>query len=273
MEVRIPSFTLCKEFQETILSLQVECTRMTAESSALPDDSVHHSTSEDVPIISDPIIPKFPPCLVVEERPPSPCLVFEEHPPSPKSNKRKSLVFVSTLRRKKTRSARSTKASVGWKNMEQAIPILHPFSFVDKEVVVTQEPVPSNKMTMTQETASSQNLVVTQEPATQEEIVPQEPVMPELVVTQEPTSQKEIVPQEPVMPKLVVTQEPVIMSVSATKESVTQHSEDVPLSQLFAQIEKKIKDTENSRISELMKENESFKAELASLEKELQVSR
>ena len=47
----------------------------------------------------------------------------------------------------------------------------------------------------------------------------------------------------------------------------------MPLAQLFSQIEKKIQGTENSRIIELMKENESLKAELDSLKKELQVSR
>jgi regulator of replication initiation timing len=97
--------------------------------------------------------------------------------------------------------------------------------------------------------------------------------MPELVVTQEPVAQEQTIPQEPVMPELAVTQEPVIMSVSSTQELVTQNSEDVPLAQLFAQIEKKITHTENSRITELMKENESLKAELDSLKKELQVAR
>jgi hypothetical protein len=46
----------------------------------------------------------------------------------------------------------------------------------------------------------------------------------------------------------------------------------VPLAQLFAQIEKKIKGTKNSRITELMKENDSLKEELNSLKKELQVA-
>jgi regulator of replication initiation timing len=78
------------------------------------------------------------------------------------------------------------------------------------------------------------------------------------------------------MPELVVTQEPTIISVSATQEPVTKNNEDnddVPLAQLFSQIEKKIKGTENSRITELMKENDSLKAELDSLKKELQVAR
>jgi hypothetical protein len=172
---------------------QAECKRIAAESSAPLDDSVHHSSSDEVQIIQNPSIADFPPCLVVEE-----------HPPSPKEKKRKTPAFVSTLPRRRTRSARSTGATVGWKHMEQAIPILHPLSSIVKEVTVTQEPVPSNNMTVTQEPTSSQNLVVTQEPAAQEETVPQEPVMPELVVTQEPTAQEETVPQEPVMPELVL---------------------------------------------------------------------
>jgi hypothetical protein len=57
MEVSIPGFTLCKEFQPTILSLQEECTRVTVESSASLDDSFHHSMSDEVLIISDPSIP------------------------------------------------------------------------------------------------------------------------------------------------------------------------------------------------------------------------
>jgi hypothetical protein len=102
-------------------------------------------------------------------------------------------------------------------------------------------------MSVTQVLASSHNLVVTQEPVDQEETVPQEPFMPESVVTQERT----------------------LVNVSTTQEPVTKNSEDVPLAQLFSQIEKKIKDTENSKITELRKENESFKAELDSLKKEL----
>jgi hypothetical protein len=84
--------------------------------------------------------------VVVEEHPPSPCLVFEENPPSPKEKKRKSHVFVSTLPRRRTRLARSTEVAVVWKNIEHALPILHPLSSIYKEVDVTQEPVPSNNM-------------------------------------------------------------------------------------------------------------------------------
>jgi hypothetical protein len=62
------------------------------------------------------------------------------------------------------------------------------------------------------------------------------------------------------------------MSVYSTQEPVTQNSEDVPLAHLFAQIEKKIEDIENSRITELLKENDSLKEKLASLKEELQVA-
>jgi hypothetical protein len=43
----------------------------------------------------------------------------------------------------------------------------------------------------------------------------------------------------------------------------------VPLAQHFAQIEKKIQDTTNSKIIEVLKENDSLKAKLASLRDEL----
>jgi hypothetical protein len=106
--------------------------------------------SDEVQIISDPNIPEFPPCMIVEEHPPSPCEIVEEHPPSPKATKKKDPVFVSTLPRRRTRSVRSIKASVGWKDMEHAIPILHPLSSIVKETA-TQELVPSNNMVVTQE--------------------------------------------------------------------------------------------------------------------------
>ena len=105
---------------------------------------MHHSSSDEVQIIQNPTIAYFPPCLVVEE-----C------PPSPKLKKRKAPSFVSTLPRRRTRSTRSTGAIVGWNHMEQEIPILLPLSYVVKEVIVTQEPVPSNNMTVTQEPFSS----------------------------------------------------------------------------------------------------------------------
>jgi hypothetical protein len=106
---------------------------------------VHNSLSDKVHIIGEhPRIVDFPPCSVVEEG-----------PASPKAKKRNTLAFVSTLPRNKTRLARSTTTTVGWKNMEQEIPLLRPLSFVVQEVTSTQQPVPSNNMTMTQEPASS----------------------------------------------------------------------------------------------------------------------
>jgi hypothetical protein len=47
-EIRIPGFTLCLELQGTILSIQTECTPIAAESSAPPNDSVHHTSSSNV---------------------------------------------------------------------------------------------------------------------------------------------------------------------------------------------------------------------------------
>jgi hypothetical protein len=144
MEIHILGFTLCKELQETILSIQIECKQIAVESPTLVDDSMHHSSSDEVHIIQDPSIPYFPPCRVVEE-----------FPPSLKENKRNTHVFISTLPRRRNRSTRSTEEEVGWKNMEQEIPILRPLSSIDKEVIDTQEPIPSNNMIVTQEPASS----------------------------------------------------------------------------------------------------------------------
>jgi hypothetical protein len=84
----------------------------------LLDDYVHQSMIDDVNIISDPNIVKNPPFMVVEEHPPSSFLVVEECPPYPKAKKRKSLVLISTLPKRRTRSTRSAEAAVRWKNME-----------------------------------------------------------------------------------------------------------------------------------------------------------
>jgi hypothetical protein len=131
-EIRIPGFTLCKELQETILSIQTECTQIAAESSAPPDDSVHHTSSDDVQIIADPSIPEFPPCVVEEE-----------HPVPPPATKKKAPAFISILPRRRTRSTRSAEATIGWQDMEQEIPILHPLSSMVDEGTDTQEPVSS----------------------------------------------------------------------------------------------------------------------------------
>jgi hypothetical protein len=123
MEICIPSFTLCKELQETILLIQARCNQIVVESSAPLDDFVHHSLSDDVQIIPDLGILEFPPCLVVEQ-----C------PPSLQATKMKAPTFVSTLPKRRTRSTRSTEETIGWKNMAQAIPILHPLSSIVNEV-------------------------------------------------------------------------------------------------------------------------------------------
>jgi FtsZ-binding cell division protein ZapB len=47
----------------------------------------------------------------------------------------------------------------------------------------------------------------------------------------------------------------------------------VPLAQLFAQIERKIRNTENSKITALITENESLKAELNTLKQEVETAR
>jgi hypothetical protein len=88
--------------------------------------------------------------MVVEELPPSSSLIIKEHPP-PKP-KRISSVFISTLPKRRTRSARLAEAAVGWTNIEKAMPILCPLSSVVQNEAVTQEPT------------SSPNLAVTQKP-------------------------------------------------------------------------------------------------------------
>jgi hypothetical protein len=139
--VRIPGFTLCPKLQETIFSFQSECAQFPVESSVLPDDSAHPMSVDEIQIISDPSIPKFPP-FVIEE----------EHLVPPPTTKKKTTTFVSTLPRRKTRSTKSVEAAIGKKNMEQAIPILCPlYSMLDTETVSqestihveidTQEPV------------------------------------------------------------------------------------------------------------------------------------
>jgi hypothetical protein len=153
---------------------------------------------------------------------------------------------------------RSTTTAVGWKDIEQGIPILHPFPSIIRETS-TQEPVPSNDMD------------VTQEPVAQEETVQQDIAIPNLVVTQEPAIQAKPIPQELLRPESTVALEQVL-GVSSTQEPVTQTCKDVPLTQRFSQIEKKIQDTANSRITELLKENDSLKDEVASLRDELQVA-
>ena len=76
-----------------------------------------------------------------------------------------------------------------------------------------------------------------------------------------------VVTQETVVPP-----ETTIDSITAPQEPVTNSVEDVPLAQLFAQIEKKIRHTENSKITVLITENESLKEELNTLKQELETA-
>jgi hypothetical protein len=172
-EIHIPGFNLCPELQATIVSLQTECTPIAAESSAPPDDSVDHTSNNDVQIIADPGIPEFPTCVVEEEQ-----------PVPPPSTKKKASAFVSILPRRKTRSTSFAEATIGWKAMEQAIPVLHPLSTTIDEETVTQEPVSSSNLTVLVKTPANngtgiqgqvrQDEAVTQEPTIQDEPVPQE---------------------------------------------------------------------------------------------------
>jgi hypothetical protein len=184
-----------------------------------PDDFVHPMSIDNVQIITDPSIQEYPPCVVEEE-----------HPVPPLATKKKTTTFISMLPRRRTRSTRFSESAIGWKDMEQAIPILHPLSFMVDTGMVPQEP--------------TDNV----------ETVPQELVLTDTNVTQEPTAHVETDPQEPVLIDTSVTQEP-----------TTKHAKDVPLSQLFAQIEQKIKNIENSRIAALITENDNLKAELKTL--------
>jgi hypothetical protein len=188
-------------------------------------------------------------------------VIEEEHLIPPLATKKKTTTFVSMLPKRRTRSTRSAEAAIGWKDVEQAIPILHPMSSMVDTGTVPQEPT-VHVETDLQELVLT-DTVVTPEPAAPHKIVPlelvileptdnvtttpQEPVLTETDITQEPTVHVKIDPQEPVLMDTAVTQEP-----------TPQHAEDVPLAQLFAQIEKKIKNTENSRIGQDCTNNKEF---------------
>jgi hypothetical protein len=62
-----------------------------------------------------------------------------------------------------------------------------------------------------------------------------------------------------------VPPETTIDSITAPQEPVTNNVEDVPLAQVFAQIERKIRTIENSKIIALMTENEILRKELDTL--------
>jgi len=187
----------------------------------------------------------------------------EEHFVPPPTTKKKTTTFVSTLPRRKTRSTRSVEAAIGRQELEQAIPILHPLSSMVDTWMVPQEP------TVHVET-DPEEPVLTDTTITPEPTAPQKIVLPELVIL-EPTDNVETAPQEPVLKDIDIPQEPtfhvetdpqelVLTDTTVTQESSPQHAEDVPLAQLFAQIEKKIKNTENSRIDALITENANLKA-------------
>jgi hypothetical protein len=77
-----------------------------------------------------------------------------------------------------------------------------------------------------------------------------------------------IVTQETTVPP-----ETIIDSITAPKEPITNNTEDVPLAHLFAQIERKIRNIENSKITALITKNGSLKAELNTLKKEVETAR
>jgi hypothetical protein len=88
--------------------------------------------------------------------------------------KKKENGFISTLPRRRTPSTKSTTTTVGWMDMEHAIPILRPLPSITTKIA-TQEPIPSDDM------------AITQEPTAHEETVQQDTTIPNLAVTQEPT--------------------------------------------------------------------------------------
>jgi hypothetical protein len=211
--VRIPGFTLCPELEETIFSFQSECAQFPVESSVLPNDSMHPLSVDKIQIISDPSILECPPCVIEEE-----------HPVPPPAAKKKTTTFISTLPRRKTKSTKSIEAAIGKKNMDRAIPILCPLSSI-----LDTETVP-------------------QESTLHIETDPQEPILTDTTVTQEPAAPQEIVPPEfeilePPVHVESAPQEPFPTVTAVTQEPVVQHVEDVPLANLFAQIEQKIKNT------------------------------
>jgi FtsZ-binding cell division protein ZapB len=149
--------------------------------------------------------------------------------------------------------------------MEQDIPILRPLSSMVDAGTIPHEP--AIQVTTVPQYPVMTNTIVTQEPIVQVDTVTPKPAAPQRIVPlelviQEPIVHVEIVPQEPVLTDTVVTQEP-----------TTQPDEDVPLAQLFAQIERKIKNTENSRIDALITEYDNLKEELNTLKQEVEAAR
>jgi hypothetical protein len=104
----------------------------------------------------------------------------EQHVPPP-STKNKASTFVSILPRRKTRSTSFVEATIGWKPVEQAIPILHPLSSMIDEETVTQEPMSSSELRVPVETTANNGTGI-QEKVKQDEVVPQEPTVQDEIV-------------------------------------------------------------------------------------------
>ena len=91
----------------------------------LPNDYMHPMSIDDIQIITDPSLPKYPPCVLEEEQPIPPLAM-----------KKKTATFISTLPKRKIRSTRSIEVAIGRQDMEQVVPILHPlFPMVDAETI------------------------------------------------------------------------------------------------------------------------------------------
>jgi hypothetical protein len=119
---------------------------------------------------------------------------------------------------------------------------------------------------------------VPQESTIHVETDPKESVLTDTTVTQEPAAPQEIVPPEleilePPVHVETAPQEPILTAKAVTQEPAPQHAEDVPLANLFAQIEQKIKNIENSRINALKTENSNLKAEIKTLKQEVEAAR
>jgi hypothetical protein len=67
-------------------------------------------------------------------------VVDDECPVPPPAMKKKAPTFVSILPRRRTRSTRFVEATIGWKDVEQVIPILHPLSSMVDAGMVPHEP-------------------------------------------------------------------------------------------------------------------------------------
>ena len=104
----------------------------------------------------------------------------EQHIPPP-STKNKASAFISILPWRKNRSTNFAEATIGWKDMEHAIPILRPLSSMIDEETVTQEPMSSSELRVPVETTANNGTGI-QEKVKQDEVVPQEPTVQDEIV-------------------------------------------------------------------------------------------